>query len=50
MIRSPAFTSWSLPLIVALPLPEVKVRIWSTVCFYRLSLDRAFKRQEEERR
>ncbi len=30
-IRSPALTSWSLPLIVALPTPEVKVRAWSTV-------------------
>jgi hypothetical protein len=34
-MRSPAFTSWSTPLIVALPLPDVNVRIWSTVCFYR---------------
>lgn len=33
-MRSPALTSWSTPAIVALPLPEVKVRIWSTVCFY----------------
>lgn len=37
MIRSPALTSWSTPAIVALPLPEVKVRIWSTVCFYEIT-------------
>src|SRR5271154_5224409 len=34
IMRSPALTSWSLPAMVALPLPDVKVRIWSTVCFY----------------
>ncbi len=33
MIKSPALTSWSLPAIVAFPLPDVNVRIWSTVCF-----------------
>jgi len=27
IIRSPALTSWSFPAIVALPMPEVKVRI-----------------------
>ena len=36
MIRSPALTSWSTPAIVALPLPEVNVKIWSTVCFWKV--------------
>lgn len=30
-IKSPALTSWSLPLMVAFPVPEVKVKAWSTV-------------------
>ena len=40
-MRSPALTSWSTPAMVARPLPEVKVRIWSTVCFCPKSAKRA---------